>query len=143
MGYLKRTNTDIGSNMDWKNNTFDGLAGKVLVKIEGMEKASEEIIFTCSDGSEYSMFHEHDCCERVDIEDVCGDVKDLIGEPILLAEIVESNSNPEGVPIPEYQDDSFTWSFVKLSTIKGGVTIRWYGESNGYYCETPSFVKVK
>jgi len=68
---------------------------------------------------------------------------DLIGSPITLAEEVihEQDVNPNGVKIPEYQD-SFTWTFYKLSTIKGYVTIRWYGNSNGYYSESVSWEKI-
>ena len=72
--------------------------------------------------------------------DIVGDLDDLLDTPILLAEEVtnEHEINPPGVTIPEYQD-SFTWTFYKLATIKGYVTISWYGGSNGYYNESVSF----
>ena len=69
------------------------------------------------------MYHEQDCCEEVYIEDICGDLDDLIGTPILLAEkVTESNDCC-----------SQLWTFYKLSTIKGSVTIRWCGETDSYY----------
>ena len=88
------------------------------------------------------MFHDQDCCESVTLEDVCGDLQDLIGSPILEAEeVVSANVNPEGVKVPEYQE-SFTWTFYKIATAKGRVTLRWYGDSNGYYSESVYFAKL-
>lgn len=76
------------------------------------------------------------------VEDVVGDLSDLVGKPMVMAEMVEHVcKNPDGIEIPEYQD-SFTWTFYKLATVNGYVTIRWYGESNGYYSETVDFVEV-
>lgn len=121
---------------------FEDLKGKVLAKVENNK--DEEIIFTTDDGEVYKLYHEPDCCEYVTIEDICGDLDDLIGEPLLVAEEVEykQDVNPGGVPEMKY-DVSFTWTFYKLDTRKGGVTIRWYGESNGYYSESVDFCRVK
>lgn len=122
---------------------IDVLVGKTLTAIHGAEKESEEIIFSCSDETKYRLYHEQDCCESVLIEDICGDVDCLIGYPILKAE-ESSNSSRDQVnngPLSEY-DESFTWTFYILATIKGYVTIRWYGESNGYYSESVSFEKI-
>jgi hypothetical protein len=119
---------------------FSILKGKILSTVEIID--DDEIIFTTREGEKYRMYHFQDCCETVSIEDICGDLKDLIDSEILLAEEVSnSDENPDGVPIPKYQD-SFTWTFYKLATAKGFVTIRWYGESNGYYSESADFVQL-
>jgi hypothetical protein len=115
---------------------FKDLMGKVLKEITVEDY---EIRFVTVDGNIYRMFHYQDCCESVYVESVVGDVQDLIGEPILVAEEVTSYENPEGFE-SEYQE-SFTWTFYKLATRKGYVDIRWYGESNGYYSEGVSFEK--
>jgi hypothetical protein len=120
-----------------KRVDFSELLGKKLVKIENREI---EIDFYTSDGEIYRQYHEQDCCEGVSVEDIIGDFDDLIGSPILMAEEVTSTVNPDDV-VKEYQD-SFTWTFYKLATIKGYVTIRWYGESNGYYSESVDFIKL-
>lgn len=115
---------------------FEDLLGKVLVKID-VSKDNDEISFECYDGTKYQMYHSQVCCENVTIEDIAGNINDLIGNPITMAEEESNNENPKF-----YSNESFTWTFYKLATEKGYVTIRWYGESNGYYSESVSFVKI-
>jgi hypothetical protein len=121
------------------------LLGKTLVRIDGLSKGSERVEFIPAEGPRYVMHHQQDCCEMVDLEDVCGDVADLLGSPILLAEEVVSDADPPGFEMSEDDKawrESFTWTFYKLATINGFVTIRWYGESNGYYSEGVDFQEV-
>jgi hypothetical protein len=115
------------------------LEGKTLTKIEGMEKGSDEIMFYTDDGKRYLMYHDQDCCESVTVDDVCGRVEDLMGSPIIRA---TEDSNSDEPPGGAYEPDSFTWTFYNLATRKGHVTIRWYGESNGYYSESVDFKEV-
>lgn len=121
---------------------FSELKGKTITSAFGLLNGSEIVDLKCSDGTRYKMYHEQSCCESVSIEDVAGDVEDIIGSPILLAEEVSSDEWPEGLEKPKYKPDSFTWTFYKLSTIKGSITIRWYGSSNGYYSESVTFKEV-
>lgn len=115
------------------------LVGKTITSIDGLEEGSDEATFICSDGTKFVMYHEQDCCESVSIDDVCGDVEDLIGSPILKAEEVSSDAS--GVE-HEYADYSATWTFYHIHTIKGTVTVKWYGTSNGYYSERADFAKI-
>jgi len=114
---------------------FEDLKGLTCTSVVRLD---DEIIFMLLNGNRFHLYHEQDCCESVTIDDICGDLSDLENSEILMAEQVSNNENPEGVKIPEYQD-SFTWTFYKLATIKGYVTIRWYGASNGYYSERVDF----
>lgn len=119
------------------------LLGKTILDIKGAEEQNDCIIFYCEDGSAYKMFHIQDCCETVYIEDICGDINSLIGYPILMAEDIsnECNMNDINKDIDKYVE-SYTWTYYKLATIKGYVTIRWYGESNGYYSESVDFEEL-
>lgn len=38
---------------------------------------------------------------------------------------------------------SGTWTFYTLATKRSSVTLRWYGESNGYYSEDVDFKQVR
>lgn len=111
------------------------LVGKTLSAATNVD--NERIVFEATDGTTYNMFHSQDCCESVSVEDVCGDLSDLVFTPIISASEETSDKNPDGVE-KSYQD-SFTWTFYRISTIKGTVVIRWYGESNGYYSESVDF----
>lgn len=125
------------------NAKFEELKGKTLSKVDVL--CVDTIVFTTTEGEVYELYHHQDCCENVTIDDICGDIQDLIGEPLLVAEEVvhEQDTTPDGVePYDGYGIDSFTWTFYKLDTRKGGVTIRWFGESNGYYSESVDFAKV-
>jgi len=120
---------------------FSELQGKTIVAID-VDRKMDRIKFACFDGSQYLMHHMRDCCESVEITDICGDLDDLIGTPCLIAEAAESPTLPDGWKVPEYQDGSNTWTFYKLRTIKGSVDIRWHGSSNGYYSESVDFERT-
>jgi len=116
-------------------NVYKKLIGKIVTDIEVNDnKGYDQIKFTFSDGDEYSMYHNGDQAD-IYIEDINGDIEDLIGVPLLVAEEVQS-TNPEA-------SESGTWTFYKFATIKGYVDVRWYGTSNGYYSEIAVFKKTK
>lgn len=98
------------------------LIGKVAISVSN--ESNQELVFELENGQTATFFHEQQCCESVEIEEVIGDLDDLVGSEILQAEYVMKS------------DTSETWTFYKFATIKGSVTVRWYGESNGYYSET-------
>ena len=113
----------------------DVLKGKTLSSISG-SVGDGEIVFVTSDGETYRMYHEQDCCECVCVEDIAGDLQDLVGSEILIAEEVQGES-----PADFEAYESYTWTFYKFATRKAYVDIRWLGQSNGYYSEGVSFVK--
>lgn len=116
--------------------SFSSLEGMTITSITGATPGND-MIHIHTQNYVFKMFHYESCCEQVSVNDICGDLLDIIGSPILLAE--KSTNSEDEQPVQEYRDESYTWTFYKLSTIKGHVTIRWYGSSNGYYSEDVSF----
>jgi hypothetical protein len=116
--------------------SIDDLKGLVMSQVEN--RRNEELVFITESGRTFRFHHWQDCCESVSIEDIVGDLSDLVGSPIIEAEEVSSENEPPLSDNPE----SFTWTFYKFATRKGYVTVRWYGESNGYYSEGVNFEEV-
>ena len=122
--------------MDYNNivDTQKGMAqmlGKTFVQVTGAV-GNFDLLFETANGERFMFSHQQDCCERVDINDIVGDLEDLVGEPLLLAEQVEGETP---VDFDEGDHESVTWTFYKFATRKGYVDVRWLGESNGYYSE--------
>ena len=113
-------------------NKLDCFIGKTFVSIEGMTPGSEEITFTCSDGSVYKMDHYQDCCEYCWLphyQDCC--------EYCWLPHYQDCCEYCWLPHYPrEYEPESQTWTFYKFRTLKGYVDLRWFGESNGFYSES-------
>ncbi len=112
---------------------FDGdisqMIGLTFHHIEGGEKESDVLLFVgAGDVPSFKFYHEQDCCEDVRIEDIVGDLDDLVGVPLLEAREDTQDGSAEY--------ESATWTFYNFRTIKGSVTIRWLGTSNGYYSES-------
>ena len=117
-----RTKTDV---------TPEIILGKTFTEIIGLQQDSYEVVFKVNDREYFKMHHYQDCCESVLVEDVVGNIDNLLNTPIL------------GYEVKSFDDDnaseSATFTFYTLRTIKGYVDIRWYGESNGYYSEEVDF----
>ena len=107
------------------------MLGKTFVQVTGAV-GNFDLLFETANGERFMFSHEQDCCERVDINDIVGDLQDLVGEPLLLAEEVQGETP---VDFNEREYESVTWTFYKFATRKGYVDVRWLGESNGYYSE--------
>ena len=107
---------------------FSDLKGK---RLGGFKKLKHEdndaLLFADLQGSVYLMTHNQDCCENVWLDDVCGSWDDIKWE-----EILEAIETSEDMP---NASESGTWTFYTFKTFKGSVTLRWCGESNGYYSE--------
>ncbi len=117
---------------------FNSMLGKTMMSVtrsaDNDEADSDEMVFKSDDDKKFRFYHDQSCCENVSIEDVAGDLSDLVGSPITMAEEVSSDDEPD-----LEDEESYTWTFYKFATVKGSVTVRWLGTSNGYYSEGVSF----
>jgi len=120
-----------------KVTTFSELVGCVLSRVT-VTTERDEVIFELADGRSFRLYHEQDCCESVNIEEIDGTIDenvlvDLVGPVVLATEESKDDENAS---------ESGTWTFYRIGTVKGTVVMRWLGSSNGYYSEGVSFAEV-
>jgi hypothetical protein len=123
--------------MKTNNENVSCLLNRYLSKIGrlGDKYQGDELIFTLDSGERYKMYHNQGCCEHVYIESIVGNLDDLIDSPLTMSEEQSDVDEIKGLY-------SRTWTFYKFATVKGYVTIRWCGESNGHYSESVDFQKL-
>ena len=110
---------------------FEILTGKIITDVDVRD---DEIIFVISTGEKFKMYHEQECYEDVYISDIVGDWGDILHHTIKSAQ--ESTGNILDAC------ESGTWTFYRIFTSRGDISIRWNGESNGYYSESVDFIHI-
>ena len=127
---------------------FKDLKGKTIARIrvdmdEVGNQGEDAIHFELTTGQEFVMFHDQQCIESVYVDEIVGDIDDILNKEILSAEESSNeNETPEGLEAPEFYE-SYIWTFYRLNTIDSTLVIRWYGESEGYYSESVEFDEVE
>ena len=106
---------------------LDDIVGKTFIDVS-VDSADDALIFRHDDGSAFVFSHSQECCENVYIKQVDGDLADLVGTPIVNATETVSDCVDDDISFDEQR-----WTFYNFRTIKGSVTVQWYGTSNGYY----------
>lgn len=117
-------------------NIIESLIGKTFSSVIANTGNYQDTLVFIGDKS-FRFYHDQDCCESVEINDICGDLSDLENSPILMAEEVTKAVDDDN------RCESGTWTFYKFATIKGSVTVRWLGTSNGYYSESVDFMEIE
>ena len=116
-----------------KKVPFASLCGKTFARIT---RTDATVTFNGEGGPSFRLEHQQDCCESVWLEDVTGDLADLVGSPIIMAEESTESDAGDGC-------EHTTWTYYKLGTAKGYVTLRWCGTSNGYYSEAVDLFELE
>jgi hypothetical protein len=114
---------------------FNNMLNQVMLSVT----ADDDMVFKSVDGKIFRFTHFQDCCENVSIEDIAGNLQDLVGYPLLMAEEVSSLDN--FTESESSGDGAEQWTYYRFATVKGSVTVRWYGTSNGYYSTGVSYLE--
>ena len=82
---------------------FNDIVGQICIDVKRNDKHlhEDEIHFTLENGDRYALAHSQDCCESVVIESIEGDLKDLVGSPIVMAD--ESSNTGSDEDLAKYE----------------------------------------
>ena len=115
------------------NATLNRMVGETIESVSGNRQDDEFVVRTTS-GLVFTFYHNQDCCEEVYLEEIIGDIDDLVGHTVVMAEETSNNDLISGSSCS--QSESFTWTYYRMATERGLVVLRFYGSSNGYYSES-------
>jgi len=118
----------------YKHIDLSVLISKTFTSVSGRPGA-DVMTFVSSEGDTFQFVHHQRCCEQVSIEDVDNDLDVLVGSPLLMAEERTQDAGDDDF-------ESATWTFYTFATVKGTVTVRWLGTSNGSYSERVDLIRV-
>lgn len=118
---------------------IEKMRGQTPNAIDGMREGSQEVVIKTIEGGKLGLSDPGDY-STVQIVQVDGDPIDLLGLPLVMCEEVNNDETRDlrGNEESDFESWSFTWTFLKFATTAGYVTLRWLGESNGYYAERPN-----
>ena len=111
------------------------LVGK---KITNIDDRCDGYLFHTDDNKIYLMSHRQNCCESVGVQDISGNLQDLVGEVVSYAD--SDCETPPGEDVSHY--DSFTFTNFHIKSGQIYVKITWLGTSNGYYGEGVDFEEI-
>lgn len=121
---------------------YCALDGKRVLNVQDAPILGDNaVMLYLGNGQSVYFSHTQDCCETVDLVDVCGDWDDLLHEPLVMAEVVTNEDNVASADHAwaspsshkEGSGECMLWTFYRFSTQNGCVVFRFLGESNGYY----------
>lgn len=107
------------------------MIGAEFVSVKRINPDYQDTIrFACADGRVFLMTHFNLCCESVDIEEIHGELSDLVGGRVVDAYCATGDS------------EAGQWTFYRISTERATVSIRWWANDN-YYSVDVHFVVAK
>lgn len=115
---------DAKPNKDQTAKMSELLLGQNIIRLEGAYQGSELVIFHLESGLRVRMCVQKDWGSSIYLEDVAGDIEDLIGVVTLSEAVVDFSKTRDG---------KLAWTFYRLATKAGMVVFRWYGEAGPYY----------
>ena len=106
-------------------NDLEKIIGATILEVNGCVRDSECVSFVTDRGT-LRLLHRQNCCERVYLADTNGDMFDLIGGVVSVAEERSNQKGGHG----EYRTK---YTFYTIRTTKGDLDLRWIGKDNGWY----------
>ena len=115
---------------------FSDLVGEVLDSVD-IDRGENQILLTTRSGRRFMVYHEQDCCEKVQIVGQDGNFDNLIGKPLIEARDFAVDTGES-----ESDYDSQTTTTLVFRVDDQTVISRWIGDSNGYYSESVDIAEL-